>query len=121
MCNGFLTLTPRKKPYNALFDKKVYLAHLGMAVVLAAFAFWYFQNAALNIAFCFVPAVFLVVFLIADSLVKLMTGRHLMIADRWDRKPLSYKWYVDGLMSILIITFSLCSPFVLAAYFGPGM
>ena len=119
MCNGFLTLSPRKKPYNALFDIKIYLSHLGLAIVLAAFGFWYFHNAGIQAASCFVPTAFLFSFLIGDSLVKLMTGRHLIIADRWDKKPPSYKWYIDGLMSILIVSISLCSPFVLADYLQP--
>ncbi|MBF9219932.1 hypothetical protein [Hymenobacter ruricola] len=117
MCNGFLTLTPKKKPYNALFDTKVYLTHLGLALVLAVFGFWYFRNAGFQTASFFVPAVFLVIFLIADNLVQLITGRHLIIADRWDSKPPSYNWYIDGLMSILLLTVSLCSPFVLEQYF----
>ena len=121
MCNGFLTLTPQKKPYNQLFNTRIYLAHLGMAIVLAALGFWYFQNVIFQTASCFVPIVFLVNFFVGDSLVKLMTRRHLIIADRWDKKPPNYKWYVDGLMSILIIVISLCSPFILTAYLKPSI
>ena len=119
MCNGFLTLTPQKKPYNALFDTRVYLSHLGLAIVLAIFGFWYFRSAGFQRASCFVPTVFLVSFFIADNLVKLVTSRHLIIADRWDNKPPNYKWYIDGLMSILLISVSLCSPFALEQYFRP--
>ncbi|MCI1186543.1 hypothetical protein MON38_03875 [Hymenobacter sp. DH14] len=117
MCNGFLTSTPRKKPYNALFDTKVYLAHLSLAIVLAVFGFWYFRNAGFQTASFFVPTIFLTGFFMADTLVKLIAGRHLIIADRWDKKPPSYKWYIDGLMSILLIIGSLCSPFILEQYF----
>ncbi|SNC75038.1 hypothetical protein SAMN06265337_2673 [Hymenobacter gelipurpurascens] len=116
MCNGFLTLNPRKKPYNVLFDKRIYLVHLGLSIVLAAFGFWYFYDAELQTVSCFVPAIFLIAFFVADSFVKLLTGRHLIIADRWDSKPPNYKWYIDGLLSILILSTSLCFPFVLATY-----
>lgn len=105
-----LSLHPERKYYNKLFDFNTYLFHFITSLAISAYGIYYCLNVNGSGAFFFAPSFFLILFLLLDKLTKLIINRHIIIATRWDYKPSFYKWYLDGLFSILL--FSI--PFLLS-------
>jgi hypothetical protein len=107
MTYGF-SLIPRRKPYNKLFDAKKYLIHL-LGSGLVSITGLYLCLSGLPTTGAFMPIIFLLTFLIVDTVVQVLTGRHIIIATRWDYRPAAYKWYVDGLLGFAVFAIPVLS------------
>ena len=107
MVMGFSHI-PRKKPYNKLFKLKTYGIHLFGSVVSSLLGVYLCQH-NMPATGLFSPFVFLLTLLLADKTVQILAGRHILIAMRGDKKPASYKWYLDGFLGFLVLFFPLIS------------
>ncbi len=106
---GLWTLEPKKKFYNRLLLAGTYFPHLVINTIISTIGFYRCNNINPKEAFIFAPLLFLTILPIVNWVVRLLTGRNLIIATRWDRKPKNHKWYIDGLASIILVAVPLIS------------
>ena len=111
---------PLKKPYNKLFDNKTFLIHLSINLLITLIAVSRSLSGYYREIFFMAPLLFLVLLRLCNSLVRAITGRNVLFVARGDTRPTYYKWYVDGLVGVLIIVIPLCSCGYLMNYFRFG-
>jgi hypothetical protein len=104
------SLNPEKKYYHQLFKLPVYLFHIALAAIPASYGVTRLKHDDFGAEGYLLPLLFLIVFRLADLVVVMSQGRHILVVTRGDDKPASYKWWVDGILSVL----SVIVPFLLA-------
>ena len=112
-----ISLVPKNKPYNRLFNLTTYLGHLACSVVLSSYGLYVCRHIEPRATFFFAPTVFLLLFFIADKVTQSLTGRHVILATRQDFKPTQYVWYIDGILGVFILLGSILIPGFLINYF----
>ena len=60
----------------------------------------------------FIPILFLIVFRLLDLIVMKSQGRHILIVTKGDQMPPEYKWWIDGVFSVL----SVIVPFLISIF-----
>jgi hypothetical protein len=96
------SLHPHRKYYNRLFERNIYFLHLFVAFLVALVGLYLSIRVDARHSMLLAPVVFLIEFRIIDVLVQKLTGRRIIISDRWDSKPKNYRWYIDGICSFLL-------------------
>lgn len=104
---------PSKKYYNKLLHFRVALRDFIICSAVAIWGYVRIQSGITNETFVFAPIIFIPSLLLANSIVKVTTKRNIIIATRWDAMPEDYKWHVDGIMTIILLT----TPLIICGYF----
>ena len=116
---GTVASTTKHKSYNTLFNSKTYLNHLAFSVALSGFGLYRCLTIDHRSTWFSAPTIFLIAFFVSDKVVCCLTGRHIIMASRYDYKPPHYRWYIDAPFSILIVSAALVIPGMLMSYFRP--
>ncbi|WP_148661166.1 hypothetical protein [Flavisolibacter tropicus] len=108
------SLDPKKKYYNRLFERKTYIFHLALGCMLSILGFYRIKYINFQEVGYFMPLLFLLFFRLFDWVVLKMQGRHILVVTKGDRVPSDYKWWTDGLFTLLsMITPILVSSLIL--------
>ena len=111
MISGRATLNPLKQRYIKLFEKEYFIKHLIICSILAIIGLLRF-TANTHETFYFLPIIFLIGLKLANSIIKLLFGRNIIIATRWDNPPEGKNEinFLDSLFIWLILTigFGFC-------------
>jgi hypothetical protein len=93
-----------KKFYYKLFDKQTFLLNLIITFLIAYFGLYRCKEGYFRETFFMAPFLFLITLRLLDLLSLAFNKRHVIIATRHDDRPEYYKWYIDGLLSVLIVS-----------------
>lgn len=97
----------RKKFYYRLFNNRLYFAHLLFTFLVACFGLFRCSQGFYQETFFIAPFLFLLLLRLLDLLVIALSERHIIISTRHDDRPENYEWYIDGILSVIIIAFPL--------------
>jgi hypothetical protein len=93
----------QKKFYYKLFDKQTFVIHLLVTFLIAWFGFYRCKQGYFRETFFIAPFLFLLTLRLFDLLSLTINKRHVIIATRYDDRPKYYRWYTDGILSIVIV------------------
>ena len=104
---------PKKKYYNRLLKFDTAFRDFFVCSLIGVWGYFRIQSDITNETFVFAPIIFIPLLLLANSIVLLTMKRNIIIATRWDTKPDEWKWYVDGVISTILVTI----PLIASGYF----
>ena len=109
---AWLVDKPANRFYNKLLKRKVYLLHIFIFFCLFLFGVYRIRYVNAREALYMAPFFFLIFLRFFNSIVKKIAGRNIYIITKSDVRPVKYKWYLDGILSVLL----LALPFIICGY-----
>lgn len=107
---GFFEDKPTDRLYNRLLSGKLYYQHLIVASILLVAGFYRVSKGHYGDVWAMSPFLFLILLRPINLLVKTLTGRNIFVYTRWDKRPDDYRFIIDGVLGILLITIPIITP-----------
>ncbi len=117
---GFNSYYKRKLYFRLLLRKRLYSLHLSIALLTAGWALYYCCHGYAQCSFLVAPAVFLLLLKCMDLLVLCCMKRHILLIYRDNFRPAAYRWYLDGILSMLVLMLPLFFSGILMNWFRFG-
>jgi hypothetical protein len=108
---------PAKKYYQKILQPANYFWHLAGASMLSMGAYYLAKWKSEFYIVLFSPLFFLLVLQLCNGITRAMYGRNVILLYRGDVKPKEFKWYVDGMLSIVCLVAPIVFPALFINYF----
>jgi hypothetical protein len=109
--------SPAKKYYQKILQPANYFWHLAGASLLSMGAYWLAKWKSEFYIILLSPLCFLLVLQLCNWITRAMYGRNVILLYRGEVKPKEYKWYIDGMLSVVCLGAPMFLPFVFINYF----
>lgn len=108
---------PEKKFYHKLLEPNTFAIHLSATGILAIIGILLGRRYDQLYAMLIAPMAGILLLFTLNWMVKTALGRNMLLRYRGDRNPREFIWYVDGILSIVVIMANVFMPILLMHYF----